>query len=98
MIGESAFLASLVLLVLAFLALDQLAFLTPYRRAIFDRYLWHLAAVVAVLFINLFALFYLVGRRILLRDTGRKLAHVEKQLHAGDTIVGDLADRLVGEE
>ncbi len=98
MIGESAFLASLVLLVLAFLALDQLAFLTPYRRAIFDHYLWHLAAVVAVLFINLFALFYLVGRRILLRDTGRKLAHVEKQLHAGDTIVGDLADRLVGEE
>lgn len=98
MIGESAFLAALMLLVLGFLALDQLQFLAPYRRLILDRYLWSLAAVTVVLFLNLFALFYLLGRRLFLRDTGRKLAHLEKQLHSGDTIVADLADRLAEED
>lgn len=98
MIGESAFLAAMVLLVLGFLAMDHLAFLIPYRRILFDRYFWTIASVVALLFLNLFALFYLLGRRLFLRDTGRKLAHLEKQLHAGDTIVADLADRLAEEE
>ena len=67
-----------LIFVLGFLAMDQLAFLTPYRRALLDHYLWHIAGAAAVLFANLFALFYLLGRRIFLRDTGRKLAHVEK--------------------
>jgi hypothetical protein len=37
-------------------------------------------------------------RRLLLTETGRKLAHVEKQLQAGDTILRDLSERLAAEE
>ena len=50
------------------------------------------------MFLNLFALFYLIARGLFLKDTGRKLAHVEKQLRTGDTIVRDLSERLAGED
>jgi hypothetical protein len=48
--------------------------------------------------VNLFAFFYAVNRRLFLKDTGRKLAHVEKQLLTPDTIVRDLSDRLAQDD
>ena len=51
-----------------------------------------------VVFLNLFALFYLITRGLFLKETGRKLAVVEKQLRTGDTIVRDLSERLAGED
>jgi hypothetical protein len=76
----------------------MLAFLRPYAWLIMRHYSWTLAVVTAVLFLNLFALVYLIARRLLLKDTGRKLAHVEKQLRTRDTIVQDLSERLAREE
>ena len=49
-----------------------------------------------MLFVNLTALFYLVNRLFFLKDTGRKLAHVERQLRSRSTIVQELSDRLEG--
>lgn len=98
MIANSAFLAGMVLLVAGFVLMEQLAFLSPYKRVILDRYLWVLVGAVAVLFANVFAACYLVGRQVFLKDTGRKLAHIEKQLQTGDTIVRDLSERLAAEE
>jgi hypothetical protein len=40
-----------------------------------------------VLFLNVFAVLFLCGRRLFLSDTGRKLAHVEKQLRTGDAVL-----------
>ena len=94
MIANSAFLAALVLAVLCFLLLEQLAFLAPYRRFIVDNYLWVIVGSLVVVFLNLFALFYAIGRRLFLKDTGRKLAHVDRQLQTADTIVRDLSERL----
>ena len=37
----------------------------------------------AVLFVNLFAIVYLGVRFFFLKDTGKKLAHLEKQLRTG---------------
>jgi hypothetical protein len=98
MIANSAFLAAMVLLVAGFLVLEQLSFLTPYKSLIVQRYLWPIVGAVAVVFVNLVAVCYVAGRRLFLTETGRKLAHVEKQLQAGDTIVLDLAERLDAEE
>jgi hypothetical protein len=53
-----------------------------------------IAAAVGLVFLNLFACVYLVARALFLKDTGRKLAHVEKQLRAGDVVARDLAARL----
>jgi hypothetical protein len=94
MIANSAFLAAIVLAVLCFLLLEQLSFLVPYRRFILTNYLWHIVAGLVVVFLNLFALFYAINRRLFLKDTGRKLAHVEQQLRTPDTIVRDLSERL----
>src|SRR5215467_7194901 len=98
MIANSAFLAAMVLVLLLFVLMDQLSFLAPYKRLILARYLWVIVSLLIALFINLFALFYTVTRHLFLKDTGRKLAHVDRQLLTRDTIVRDLSDRLAQEE
>ncbi|MGB7220215.1 MAG: hypothetical protein WBD07_15560 [Vicinamibacterales bacterium] len=98
MIANSAFLAAMVLLVLAFLVLGQIEFLAPYKYVLFGQYLWVILGALVLVFLNLFACCYLAGRALFLRDTGRKLAHVERQLRTTDTIVQDLSDRLAHEE
>ena len=96
--ANSAFLAAMVILVSGFLLLDQLTCLSRYKRVLLHDYLWVITGYLTVVFVNLVALFYLVGRRVLLKETGRKLAHVEKQLQTPDTIVRDLSERLAAEE
>ena len=98
MMANSAVLAAMVLLLLVMSLLGQLEFLVPYRRVIVEQYFWVLVGTLVVVFVNLFALFYLIARSLFLKDTGRKLAHVEKQLRTGDTIVRDLSARLAEED
>jgi hypothetical protein len=98
MIANSAFLAAMAVLLLLFLLMDQLSFLIPYKRLIFTRYLWVVVLALLVVFVNLFALFYASSRRLFLKDTGRKLAHVDRQLLTRDAIVRDLSEQLSREE
>ena len=98
MIANAAFLAAMVLLLLAFSVLGPLAFLAPYKALIVAQYLWVIVGALVIVFLNVFTLFYLVARGLFLKETGRKLAHVEKQLRTGDTILRDLSERLVGED
>jgi hypothetical protein len=98
MIANSAFLAAMVVMLLLFWVMGQLEFLAPYKHAILPRYLWVIIGTVVVLFLNLFALFYATTRRLFLKDTGRKLAHMERQLQTPDTVVRDLSERLAQEE
>ena len=58
----------------------------------------HWALDPGVLYLNLFAGCYLLSRRLFLKETGRKLAHLERQLQSGDSIVRDLSERLAAEE
>ena len=48
----------------------------------------------AVLFINIYAALYFAIRKLLLRETGRKLVHVEKQLRTRQSSSGELTERL----
>jgi len=98
MIANSAFLAAIVLALLVALLGEQLAFLAPYRRLIVQDFLWPMVWALLAIFVNVFALFYAINRRLFLKDTGRKLAHVEKQLLTPDSIVRDLSDRLARDE
>jgi formate-dependent nitrite reductase membrane component NrfD len=98
MIANSAVLAAIVLLLLTFELLEELAFLAPYKRVIFHDYLWMIIGSLVVVFVNLFACFYVITRHLFLKDTGRKLAHVEKQLLTPETIVRDLSERLSQDE
>jgi hypothetical protein len=98
MIANSAFLAAMVLLLVLFVILDELEFLATYTRLILGQYLWTIVGAIVVLYLNLFAGFYLAGRALFLKDTGRKLAHVEKLLQTPDTVVSDLSERLARDE
>jgi hypothetical protein len=98
MIANSAFLAAMVIVLGLFWVMGQLQFLAPYKHAILPRYLWGIVGSVVVLFLNLFAIVYSVSRALFLKDTGRKLAHVETQLQTSDAVVRDLAERLAREE
>jgi hypothetical protein len=98
MIANSAFLAAMAVLLLLFWVMGELEFLAPYKHAILPGYLWVIVGSVVVLFLNLFALFYMATRHLFLKETGRKLAHVERQLQTPDTVVRDLSERLAQEE
>ncbi|HKW02082.1 MAG TPA: hypothetical protein VJN96_19830 [Vicinamibacterales bacterium] len=98
MIANSAFLAAMVIVLLLFWVMGQLEFLAPYKHVILPCYLWVIVGSVVVLFLNLFALFYTATRHLFLKETGRKLAHLERQLQTPDTVVRDLSERLAREE
>jgi hypothetical protein len=97
-IANSAFLAAMIVLLLLFWVVGQLEFLAPYKHAILPRYLWVIVGSLVVLFLNLFAIVYTATRSLFLKETGRKLAHVERQLQTPDTVVRDLSERLAREE
>jgi hypothetical protein len=94
MVRSSLFLSVVVVLAIIVWLLGELSFLAPHRDAIFHRYARAVATFAAVFAINLFGGILAVNRRLFLRDTGRKLAHVEKQLRTGSSISDELTERL----
>jgi hypothetical protein len=86
-----------VLTGLLILLFSQLDFLLPYRHVLLAHYTVPFAAWAGLLGVNLFALFFVITRWLFLKDTGRKLAHVEKQLRAG-TVAQELSERLRSED
>jgi hypothetical protein len=94
MIAQALVITSVLMLALFFYLLDACRFLIPYRSLLISDYGQEIAAFAGVLFLNLFAVIY-QGTRILgLKDTGRKLRHLEKQVRSGDALGGDLPGRF----
>jgi len=90
MITNAAVLAALtVFLLVAWLA-GELTYLAPYQRLIFWRHGWVIAGAVVVTFLNVFALYYAVARWLFLRDAGRKLTHVDRQLGTREGVHDEL--------
>ena len=80
MIGTSLILTVMVLLVLLFAVMGELAYLAPYRDYLLTRYGALAAVLTAALFANIFAAFFTLNRKFLLKDTGRRLSHLDKQI------------------
>jgi hypothetical protein len=90
MIANVAFLAALTtFLVVASLA-GALAFLAPYKAGIVRQHGLLVLEGVGVLFLNLCAAYYGVARWLFLRDAGRKLSHMDRQLTTPDAVLTDL--------
>lgn len=85
MIANAIFAATALMLGLLFLLAGQLRFLIPYRLLLVHQYGTAILISAAVLFVNLTALIFTLGRRFFLKDTGRKLAHFDRELNAGRT-------------
>ena len=83
-------------LVLAGTLLKECAFLSPLRREIWETYQGQIAWFSGLFLVNLGATVYLLLRYFALKDTGAKLAHVEKQLRGKATISKELTERILG--
>lgn len=94
MIANSAVLAALTTFLLAGWLAGELQYLAPYRRAIFTQYGWHIGALTLVVFFNLCGWYYLAARWLFLRDAGRKLTHVDRQLEGAGGIHQELRQHL----
>ena len=90
MIANIGFLAAItVFLSVAWLA-GELSFLAPYKAAIFHRHADLLGAAALLTFLNLCAVYYSVARWLFLRDAGRKLQHLDRQLTTPDAALEEL--------
>jgi Na+/phosphate symporter len=83
MIANALLLTIAVLLAYGFWLMDQLKFMAPYKTVVFHVYGNVLLGAAAVLFLNVFAAFLAINRRFFLKDTGRKLSHLDKQFNVG---------------
>ena len=98
MLASSFFATTVIFLAIGFYLLDQCRFLIPYRKLIFGAYGARIALFAALLFINLIAGIFAISRRFFLKDTGRKLAHLERQLRSPQSISDELTQKIRGEE
>ena len=90
MIANVAFLAAITtFLAVAWLA-GELSFLAPYKAGIFRHHGLTIGLAIVVLFLNLCAAYYGIARWLFLRDTGRKLSHMDRQLGSRDAVLRDL--------
>lgn len=94
MIAKSAVLAALTLFLLMGWLAGELRFLAPYKATLFRQYGWTLAGVVLLVFLNLCVLYDSFGRWLFLRDAGRKLLHLDRQLGTPDAALQDLGPHL----
>jgi hypothetical protein len=94
MVANVFFATTILFMAAGFFLLDQCRFLIPYKSLLLERYGATILLFAAVLFINIYAAVYFAVRKLLLKETGRKLAHVEKQLRTGQSISQELTERL----
>jgi hypothetical protein len=67
-----------------------LSFLAPYKAALFRLHGPVILGALLVVFVNLSAAYYGLARWLFLRDTGRKLRHIDRQLIVSEGVHQDL--------
>jgi hypothetical protein len=83
MIANALLITIAVLLAYAFWLLGELKFMAPYKAAVFAAYGSWIFLSATVLFFNVFGFVLLLQRKFLLKNTGRKLTHLDRQFQVG---------------
>ena len=91
---NAVFITTIVFMALGLVLLEECRFLIPYRRLLTGPYARPIGLFAAALFLNIFSAVYMLCRKVFLKDTGRKLAHLEKQLRTDASVSAELAERL----
>jgi hypothetical protein len=87
MIANAIFFTIALLLALGFWLMGELKFFVPYKTVLLHAYGQVILIYLAVLFVNLFAGTLALIRKFFLKNTGRKLSHLDKQLRLGESEV-----------
>ena len=93
MIANAAFLAVLTVFLFVGWLAGEVSFLAPYKAVLFRSYGAYILGGVLLLFFNAFGLVYGLIRWLFLRDTGRKLTHVDRQLDEANGLHAHLLSR-----
>lgn len=83
MVANTLLLTLAILLAYGFWLLDQLKFMARYKAVLFHAYGTTILACGGILFLNVFAVAFAIQRRFFLKDTGRKLTHLDRQFQTG---------------
>ena len=94
MIANAALLAVLTVFLTAGWLAGELRFLAPFKSGLFRLHGTFILGGLLLLFLNLFAAYYRLARWLFLRDTGRKLRHLDHQLKTPDAVLDELRDDL----
>jgi hypothetical protein len=81
MIANALLFTIVILLGYGFWLLDQLKFMARYKEVLYHAYGTTILIFVAILFLNIFGIALTIGRRFFLKNTGRKLSHLDKQFN-----------------
>src|SRR5260370_24177673 len=81
MIGNALLFTIVILLGYGFWLLDQLKFMARYKTVLYHAYGPTILIFLTVLFVNLFGAALAIGRKFFLKNTGRKLSHLDKQFN-----------------
>jgi hypothetical protein len=90
--------ATAVFLALLFFIMGQLRFLTPWRDLILRNYWPAIAMYSGLLFLNVIAGVVFIQRKFLLKDAGRKLVHLDRQIQTGQHELSKEFAELTSEE
>jgi hypothetical protein len=85
MFANAVFVATIVFLALGFWLTHELQFLAPWRSLLWNGYAKSIVLYGAMLFANLLGLTIWIERKFFLRDTGRKLRHLDQEIHSGNS-------------
>jgi hypothetical protein len=83
MIANALLLTIALLLAYMFWLMDQLKFMAPYKDVLIHAYGSLILLSSVVLFLNVFGAVLLLQRKFFLKDTGRKLSHLDQQFQVG---------------
>lgn len=90
MIANTAFAAALTTFLIVSWLAGELSFLARYKAGLFQQYGFVIACAIVLLFVHVSALYYGIARWLFLRDAGRKLRHIDRQLGTADGLHEDL--------
>jgi hypothetical protein len=98
MFSNAILIATLTLVALGVWCSGELRFLTPWRSLILHKYALVIAVYCSLLFANILGVAIWIERKFFLRDSGRKLRHLEQEIHSGQHELSEEITTRFGDE
>ena len=83
MIANALLITIAFLLAYGFWLMGELKFMASYKAVLFHAYADWICTSAVILFFNVFGAVLLLQRKFLLKNTGRKLSHLDRQFQGG---------------
>lgn len=87
MIANALLITIAVMLAIGFALMGELKFFIPFKVVVWRANSAYILSYCGLLFANVFAAAFALNRKFFLKDTGRKLAHLDKQFNVGQSAV-----------